>query len=84
MLQAYDSIEINSLKQVVQQAVSDTKGDKTMGTIAEKIEEKGRQEGRQEKTNELALKMLEENVETAFITKVTGLTATDIEHLKQR
>lgn len=94
MLQADDSIDIEGLQQLVVQAVSTDKGDKVMGTIAEKIEEKGvqrgllqglekgMQKGLKEGVKEVAVRMLEEQAAPTFIAKVTGLPLAEIEELQ--
>ena len=46
--------------------------------------EQGIEQGRSEKMKEVALKMLEENVETAFITRVTGLSLAELARLQQQ
>jgi hypothetical protein len=52
-------------------------------TFAEKFEELGRKEGRQEGRQEVALSMLKEGVDTAFVVKTTCLSLTDIERLTE-
>ncbi len=55
-------------------------------TFAEKLEEqgklKGKLEGKLEGIQEVAVKMLREGADIAFITKVTDLSVEDIEQLK--
>jgi predicted transposase/invertase (TIGR01784 family) len=52
----------------------------------EKGKQQGRQEGLQqgelEKAKDIALKMLNEGIDTAFISKITDLSPADIERLK--
>ncbi|MBC6416162.1 MAG: hypothetical protein GDA46_07270, partial [Bdellovibrionales bacterium] len=49
----------------------------------EKGMQKGRQEGRQERDKEIVLNMLKEEVEMAFISKITGFSKEEIEKLKK-
>jgi predicted transposase/invertase (TIGR01784 family) len=67
-----------------------------MMTFAEKMEErgiqKGKQEGmlegetrgKQEGKQDIALKMINEGVELAFISKVTDLSLTDLKRLQKK
>ena len=60
-------------------------------TFAEKLEERGIQKGilegeargKQEGKKDTALKMLNEGVELAFISKVTDLSLADLERLQE-
>jgi predicted transposase/invertase (TIGR01784 family) len=52
-------------------------------TFAETLEERGIQKGREEGIQKVALTMLKEGVDTAFIIKTTGLSLTDIGRLNQ-
>lgn len=47
-------------------------------------ERKGRREGKHETATEIALKLLAEGSEVAFVQKITGLASSDIEVLKQQ
>ena len=53
-------------------------------TLAEQLEQKGRNEGIQEKTKDIAIKLLTEGSDVAFIQKITGLSINEIEALKQQ
>ena len=57
-------------------------------TFAEKMEERGIQKGKQEGITEgkqdIALKMLNEGVELAFISKVTDLSLADLKRLQEK
>jgi predicted transposase/invertase (TIGR01784 family) len=54
-------------------------------TFADKLKDEGRregrQEGRQEVSKQIALTMLQEGVEAAFVAKVTGLSLSHVERL---
>ena len=60
--------------------------EKGMQKGLEKGKQQGRQEGLQqgelEKAKDIALKMLNEGIDAAFISKITGLSSADIERLK--
>ena len=49
-------------------------------TFAEKMEERGIEQGKQD----IALRMLNEGVELAFISKVTDLSLADLERLQEK
>ena len=57
-------------------------------TFAEKMEErgiqKGKQEGKIEGKQDIALRMLNEGVELAFISKVTDLSLADLKRLQEK
>ena len=57
-------------------------------TFAEKMEErgiqKGKQEGKIEGKQDIALRMLNEGIELAFISKVTDLSLADLKRLQER
>ena len=61
-------------------------------TFAEKMEErgiqkgmqKGKQEGKIEGKQDIALRMLNEGVEIAFISKVTDLSLADLKRLQEK
>ena len=49
-------------------------------TLAEQLEERGRKEN----SKEIAIKLLKEGSETAFVHKITGLSIAEVEQLKQQ
>jgi hypothetical protein len=51
-------------------------------TAAEQLEAIGLEKGELKKANDIALKMLNEGIDTAFISKITDLSPADIERLK--
>jgi predicted transposase/invertase (TIGR01784 family) len=51
-------------------------------TAAEQLEAIGLEKGRKENTAEIALKMLKEGSDFAFISKITGLSPKEIERLR--
>jgi len=51
-------------------------------TLAEQLQQEGRNEGIQENTKEIAIKLLDEGSEVAFVHKITGLPIKQIEALK--
>ena len=57
-------------------------------TFAEKMEErgiqKGKQEGKIEGKQDIALRMLNEGIELAFISKVTDLSLADLKRLQEK
>ena len=57
-------------------------------TFAEKMEErgiqKGKQEGKIEGKQDIALKMLNEGVELAFISKVTDFSLAELKRLQEK
>ncbi len=57
-------------------------------TFAEKMEErgiqKGKQEGKIEGKQDIALRMLNEGVELAFISKVTDFSLADLKRLQEK
>lgn len=52
-------------------------------TLAEQLEEQGMLKGKMETAKEIAIKLLAEGSEIAFVQKITGLSTTDIEALKR-
>ena len=53
-------------------------------SFAEKIEARGEVRGKAEGKTEVAINMLKEGADAAFIAKVTGLSLAEIEYLKER
>ena len=53
-------------------------------TFAEKMEERGIQKGMQKGKQDIALRMLNEGVELAFISKVTDFSQADLKRLQEK
>ncbi|MEM9103418.1 MAG: hypothetical protein AAGB12_13970 [Pseudomonadota bacterium] len=54
----------------------------TVQTMAQSLREEGREEGREENQKSVAINLLKEKMDVAFIAKVTGLSLEKVEAIK--